>query len=65
MHAPTLVMMGAKDPDFKDPAAEACLVAERLGGTALLVDGAGHHLHAEMPEQVGPQIARFLGAASA
>ena len=48
--APVLVVMGAKDPDFKDPAAEARLVAERLGGTVLLIDGAGHYPHAEMPD---------------
>ncbi len=58
--APTLVVMGTKDPDFKDPAAEAQLVAGMLHCTAHMVEGAGHYPHAEMPEQVGPEIFKFL-----
>ena len=33
---PTLVVMGTADPDFKEPAVEADLVAGRLGGRCLL-----------------------------
>jgi pimeloyl-ACP methyl ester carboxylesterase len=62
VRAPVLVVMGTKDPDFPDPAAEARLVAERLRGSVLLVEGAGHYPHAEMPEQVAPAILRFLAA---
>ena len=58
--APTLVVMGTKDPDFKDPTAEAKLVAERLHGTVCMVAGAGHYPHAEMPEQVGAALVAFL-----
>jgi pimeloyl-ACP methyl ester carboxylesterase len=60
--APVLVVMGTQDPDFKNPAAEAQLVAERLGGTVLLVEGAGHYPHAEMPDQLGPAVVEFLAA---
>ena len=60
----TLVVMGSKDPDFAGvyggPAAEARLVADRLHGNVLMVDGAGHYPHAEMPEQVAPAIIDFL-----
>ncbi|MCW5831642.1 MAG: alpha/beta hydrolase [Labilithrix sp.] len=59
VRAPSLVVMGTRDPDFKDPAAEASLVAERLRGTTLLVEGAGHYPHAEMPEIVGPRVVAF------
>jgi pimeloyl-ACP methyl ester carboxylesterase len=52
VHVPTLVVMGTKDPDFPDPAAEARFVAGALGGEVLLVEGAGHYPHAEMPGQV-------------
>ncbi len=48
---PTLVMMGTKDPDFKDPTAEGEWIAEHIHGTAFMVDNAGHYPHAEMPEQ--------------
>lgn len=58
--APALVIMGSKDPDFKDPSAEAELVATRLNGQRLMIDGAGHYPHAEMPEQAGRAIIEFL-----
>jgi pimeloyl-ACP methyl ester carboxylesterase len=57
---PTLVVMGTKDPDFKNPAAEAQWIADQVRGTVLMVEGAGHYPHAEMPERVGPAIVRFL-----
>jgi pimeloyl-ACP methyl ester carboxylesterase len=59
--ARVLVIMGSKDPDFSDPAAEANLVARRLHGDLLMVDGAGHYPHVEMPEKVEPSIIKFLG----
>jgi pimeloyl-ACP methyl ester carboxylesterase len=60
--APTLVVMGTKDPDFKGPGpeAEATWLTQRLQGTLVMVEGAGHYPHAEMPMQVGPQIIAFL-----
>jgi pimeloyl-ACP methyl ester carboxylesterase len=62
-----LVVMGSRDADFAGhpggPEGEARLVAERLRGEVLLVDGAGHYPHVERPERVGPAILRFLAAA--
>ncbi len=58
--APALVVMGSSDPDFKDPDAEARLVADRLGGDVVLVPGAGHYPQAEFPEVVGPAVVEFL-----
>lgn len=60
--APTLVVMGSADPDFPDARAEAELVAERLAGEVLMVEGAGHYPQAEMPEFVAPAIVSFLEA---
>jgi pimeloyl-ACP methyl ester carboxylesterase len=64
VRVPALVVMGTKDPDFKGlaggPEGEARLIAERLSGTVLMVDGAGHYPHVEMPDQVGPAIVGFL-----
>ncbi len=60
--APTLVVMGTADPDFKDPAAEANLVADRLGGQVVLVPDAGHYPQAEFPDVVGPAVVQFLKA---
>lgn len=60
VHAPVLVVMGSKDPDFPNPAAEARLVAERLSGTVHLIEGAGHYPHAEMPEETAASVLTFL-----
>lgn len=57
---PVLVLMGTRDPDFKDPVAEANWVADRLSGQVRLVEGAGHYPHAEMPEISGPAVVSFL-----
>lgn len=62
VRAPTLVVMGSKDPDFDDPAAEAATVARLLKGSATMIDGAGHYPHAEMPEKTTSAIAAFLAA---
>jgi pimeloyl-ACP methyl ester carboxylesterase len=56
---PALVVMGTGDRDFKDPAAEARLVADRLRGSVALVEGAGHYPHVELPEQTGERILSF------
>lgn len=60
VQAPTLVVMGEHDPDFPDPAAEAELVAGRLGGQVLMVPGSGHYPQAEYPEVVLPAVVEFL-----
>jgi len=65
VHVPTLVVMGTKDPDFPDPAVEARFVGEATGGEVLLVEGAGHYPHAEMPDQVVPAVLDLLRRAAA
>ena len=66
IHAPTLVVMGTKDPDFDDPAAEAETVARLVGGArAHMVEGAGHYPHAEMPVATAPAVSAFLAGAGA
>ncbi|MBW4028892.1 MAG: alpha/beta hydrolase [Acidobacteria bacterium] len=57
---PVFVVMGTKDGDFPDPAGEAQWAADRVGAKVLLVPGAGHYAHSEMPEQVGPAVVAFL-----
>jgi pimeloyl-ACP methyl ester carboxylesterase len=61
---PTLVVMGDKDPDFPEPAAEAHLVADTLGGEVVMVPGAGHYPQAEFPEVTGPAVTQFLRQAA-
>jgi pimeloyl-ACP methyl ester carboxylesterase len=62
VRAPALIVMGSADPDFPDPAAEARLVADRLGGEVFMVEGAGHYPQAEYPELVTPRMLAFLEA---
>jgi pimeloyl-ACP methyl ester carboxylesterase len=57
---PALIVMGTKDPDFADAVEEARMLAGKLGAETMIVDGAGHYPHAEMPELVAPRILSFL-----
>lgn len=59
--APALVIMGERDPDFPDPAAEARFVATALSGELVLVPEAGHYPQVEYPEAVNPSLLGFLG----
>lgn len=58
--SPTLVLMGSKDPDFKDPAREAQEVARSLNGRVQMIEDAGHYPQVEMPELTGPLVLSFL-----
>lgn len=60
VRTPALVLMGSKDPDFPDPAAEAALVAGRLHGTVEMIDGAGHYPQTEFPAETASAILAFL-----
>ncbi|WP_333709115.1 alpha/beta hydrolase [Tepidimonas ignava] len=58
---PALVVMGTRDPDFPDPVAEARWLGVQLGTAPILVDGAGHYPHLEVPQHVAPALLAFLG----
>lgn len=60
VRAPSLVVMGSKDPDYPDPAGEGKIVADRMGGQLELIDGAGHYPQSEMPEKTAPIVIDFL-----
>lgn len=60
VHTPTLVVMGANDPDFKNPQAEAEWIATTLNGRAVLVADAGHYPQSQQPEQVASAVTAFL-----
>lgn len=57
---PSLVIMGSKDPDFKNPESEAKWVAENLKTNYEMIENAGHYPHAEMPDVVGPLMLKFI-----
>ena len=60
--SPALILMGSKDPDFKNPEAEAAWLAHAFQGTYQMVPGAGHYPHAELPDETAPRILAFLAA---
>ena len=64
VEAPALVVMGERDPDFKDPAGEARWIAEQLRAEVFLVPGAGHYPQAEYPELVNPRLSAFAKSCS-
>ena len=65
VRAKTLVVMGERDPDWKDPAAEASWVAAQLDGDTAMIPEAGHYPHAERPEAVLAALLPFLDQAPA
>jgi pimeloyl-ACP methyl ester carboxylesterase len=65
VRAPALLVMGTKDPDFKDPAAETAWIAEQMrrGGArveTVMVPGAGHYPHIEFPDEAGAHALAFI-----
>ena len=60
VNTPALVLMGSKDPDFKNPESEARWVAESLKASYRMIENAGHYPHAEMPEIVGPLMLSYI-----
>jgi pimeloyl-ACP methyl ester carboxylesterase len=58
--APTLVIMGEKDPDFSDPQGEAQWIAGAFSGSAIMIPDAGHYPHSQQPDQVASAIQKFL-----
>jgi pimeloyl-ACP methyl ester carboxylesterase len=65
VRAPALVVMGERDPDFPDPAAEARWIADRLSGEVVLVPDGGHYPQVEAPEVVNPALVAFARRVSA
>jgi pimeloyl-ACP methyl ester carboxylesterase len=56
--APVLAVMGSKDPDVPDPAAELNWLRQETGAQTLLLEGVGHYPHVEA---LGPTWAAIEG----
>jgi pimeloyl-ACP methyl ester carboxylesterase len=60
--APSLVMIGAGDPDYRDPAAELAFIGEQLHGQTMLVEGAAHYAQHQRPDVVNPAVIAFAAS---
>lgn len=58
--SPTLVVMGEKDPDFKNPAGEAEWIAHAVGGSVAMIPDAGHYPQSQQPVHTKFAIVTFL-----
>ncbi len=58
--APVLVIMGERDADWKDPAAEAKWIGEALRGEVVMVPEAGHYPQSQQPELTSDAVIAFL-----
>ncbi|WP_232819141.1 alpha/beta fold hydrolase [Homoserinimonas sp. OAct 916] len=58
--APTLVVMGAQDPDFKNPRAEADWIGAALHAPVVMIDDAGHYPQSQQPRPTARAIIQFL-----
>lgn len=66
VQAPALAVVGALDPDWRDPAAELAWIGATLGARTLLVPDAGHYPQHQTPEVVADAVlAHLAGVAPA
>jgi pimeloyl-ACP methyl ester carboxylesterase len=49
--------MGADDVDWKDPAAEAAWIGDRLRAEVVMAPGVGHYPQVQAPELVAQAVA--------
>ena len=64
VRCPVRIVMGTKDPDFPDPAADAEYARQLFGAhtetTVAMIDGAGHYPHVELPVATASAVLPFL-----
>jgi pimeloyl-ACP methyl ester carboxylesterase len=58
--APTLVLMGEKDPDFPDPKAEADWIGDALSAEVVMVPDAGHYPQSQRPDITTDAVLHFM-----
>ncbi|MFY0665982.1 MAG: alpha/beta hydrolase [Natronospirillum sp.] len=57
---PVQIIMGEKDPDYPDPAAEAAWIAEQTDGVVVLLPNVGHYPQAEAPQDTAAALLNWL-----
>jgi pimeloyl-ACP methyl ester carboxylesterase len=61
VRAPALIVVGALDPDYSDPAAELAVMRDTLHARAVLVDGVGHYPHFQASSLFVSELLQFVG----
>ena len=56
---PALVVMGERDPDFRNQEAEARWIGDHLDADVLMVPDAGHYPQSQRPDVVTPAVITF------
>lgn len=63
--ASALVVMGDRDPDFKDPRAEADWIGHTLQAPVVMVAEAGHYPQSQQPQSTSTAVIGFLKTVTA
>lgn len=58
--APALVVMGDRDPDFKDPKVEADWIGRTLGAPVVMIADAGHYPQSQQPRPTSAAVIEFV-----
>jgi pimeloyl-ACP methyl ester carboxylesterase len=61
VRAPAVVVMGTDDVDWKDPAAEAAWIGDRLSAEVVMAAGVGHYPQAQAPALVADALVKLAG----
>ncbi len=64
LSTPVMVLMGDRDPDFKDPKNEANWIAGEVDARVEMIPNAGHYPHAQQPELVNQLLVDFFAKAT-
>ncbi len=60
IHVPMLAFVGRRDPDFRDPVAEAAWLEHEVGARVELLDDVAHYPQHQAPDLVVPAVLEFL-----
>ncbi|MCP2264480.1 alpha/beta fold hydrolase [Promicromonospora thailandica] len=60
VQAPALVVVGALDPDYPDPAAELAWMTEAIDARGVLIPDVGHYPQRQAPDDVVREVLEFL-----
>lgn len=60
LRVPALAVVGAQDPDWRDPAAELAWIRDAVGARTLLVEDAGHYPQHQAPAVVAEAVLGLL-----